>query len=136
MHYYNEVIEHPSRQIRLTFRFGNNSSCIFSIKMLELYGNQFLHTEIVTLNHNVTDRCELMKSNYDVVQSPRINSMTIALLTLLGTCVVRKQCVQYTLRVQRKVFDLSIEATINVHNASPCDWCAIFPSKNKQICFH
>ena len=31
-HYYNDIIEHPSRQIRLSFRFGNNNSCVFSIK--------------------------------------------------------------------------------------------------------
>ena len=31
-HYYNEIIEHPNRQIRLSFRFGNNNSCVFSLK--------------------------------------------------------------------------------------------------------
>ena len=25
-HYYNDIIEHPNRQIRLSFRFGNNNS--------------------------------------------------------------------------------------------------------------
>ena len=40
-HYYNDMIEHPDRRIRLSFRFGNNNSCIFSIKTFELHGNQF-----------------------------------------------------------------------------------------------
>ena len=48
-HYYNDIIEHPNRQIPLSFRFGNNISCIFSIKKLELHGNQFIITEAVTL---------------------------------------------------------------------------------------
>ena len=39
-HYYNDIIEHPNRQIRLSFRFGNNSSCVFSLKKFELHGNQ------------------------------------------------------------------------------------------------
>ena len=31
-HYYNDIIEHPNRQIRLSFRFGINSPCVFFIK--------------------------------------------------------------------------------------------------------
>ena len=30
-HQYNNIIEHPNRQIRLSFRFGNNNSCVFSL---------------------------------------------------------------------------------------------------------
>ena len=48
-HHYNEIIEHPKRQFRLSFRFGNNNSCVFSIKKFELHGNQIVLTEIVTL---------------------------------------------------------------------------------------
>ena len=40
-HYYNDVIEHPNRQIRLSFQFGNNNSCVFSLKKFEKHGNQF-----------------------------------------------------------------------------------------------
>ena len=32
-HYYNDIIEHPNRPIRLSFRFGDNS-CVFSIQSL------------------------------------------------------------------------------------------------------
>ena len=51
-HHYNDIIEHPNRQIRLSFRFGNNTSCVFSLKKFELHGNQFILTEIVNLNHH------------------------------------------------------------------------------------
>ena len=50
-HYYNDIIEHPNRQLRLSFRFGKNNSCVFSIKKYELHGNQSILTEIVNLYH-------------------------------------------------------------------------------------
>ena len=50
-HHYNDIIEHPNRQIRLSFRFGKINSCVFSLKKFELHGNQFILTEIVNLNH-------------------------------------------------------------------------------------
>ena len=75
--YYNDIIEHPNRLFRLSFRFGNNSSCVFSIKKFELHGNQIVLTEIVNLNHReihhlykngyyVANKCEIIESNYDV----------------------------------------------------------------------
>ena len=76
-HHYNDIIEHPNRQIRLSFRFGNNNSCVFSLKKFELHGNHFNLTEIVNLNYReihhihknryyVGNRCEIIESNYDV----------------------------------------------------------------------
>ena len=76
-HYYNDTSDHPNRQIRLCFRFGNNNSCVFSIKKFELHGNQFILTEIVNLNHcefhhlynnrfYVANKCEIIESIYDV----------------------------------------------------------------------
>ena len=50
-HYYDDIIDHPNRQIRLSFRFENNNFCVFSVKKFELHGNQFILTEIVNLNH-------------------------------------------------------------------------------------
>ena len=35
-HYYNDIIEHPNRQIHLLFSFGNNNSSVFSIKLFEI----------------------------------------------------------------------------------------------------
>ena len=76
-HYYKDIIEHPNRQIPLSFRFGNNYSCVFSVKMFELLGNQFFLTEIVNLSHRefhhlyknryyVAYKCEIIESNYNV----------------------------------------------------------------------
>ena len=76
-HYYNDIIEHPNRQIRLSFRFGNNISRDFSIKKIELHVNHFILTEIVNLNHREIqhlyknryynlNKCEFVESNYDV----------------------------------------------------------------------
>ena len=76
-HHYNDIIEHPNRQIRLSFRFGNYISCVFSLKKFELHGNQFILTEIVNLNHReihrfyknlyyVANKCEIFESNYNV----------------------------------------------------------------------
>ena len=75
-HYYNDILEHPNRQIRLSFQFRNNS-CVYSIKKFELHGNQFILTEIVNLNHReihhlykkpyyVANKCEKIESNYDL----------------------------------------------------------------------
>ena len=76
-YHYNDIIEHPNRQNRLSFRFGNNNFCVFSIKKFELHGNQFIVTEIVKLNHRenhhlhknryyVANKCETIESNYNV----------------------------------------------------------------------
>ena len=76
-HYYNDMIEHPNSQIRLSFRIGNENSGVFSIKKFELHGNQFNLTEIVGLilrgihhlyknRYYVANKCEVIESNYDV----------------------------------------------------------------------
>ena len=49
-HYYNDIMEHPNSQIRLSFRFGNNNSCVLSLKMFELHSFQSSFTEMVDLN--------------------------------------------------------------------------------------
>ena len=76
-HYYNDITEHPNRQICSSFRFGNNNSCVFSLKKFELHGNHFVLTETVNLNHReihhlyknryyVANNCEIIESNYNV----------------------------------------------------------------------
>ena len=76
-HYYNDIIERPNGQIRLSFRFGNNDSCVLSLKKFELYGNHFILTEIVNVNHReihhlyknryyVANECGIFESNYHV----------------------------------------------------------------------
>ena len=49
--HYNDIIEHPNRRIPLSFRFGNNNSCVFLLKQFELHGNQLTFAEIANLNH-------------------------------------------------------------------------------------
>ena len=62
VHCYSDIIERPNRQIRLSFRFGNNDSRVFSIKKFELHGNQFIVTEIINLNHR--ENHHLYKNRY------------------------------------------------------------------------
>ena len=75
--YYKDTIEHPNRKIRLSFRFWNNNSCVFSLKKFELHGNQFILTQIFNLSHREThhlymnryyiaNKCEIIESNYKV----------------------------------------------------------------------
>ena len=75
--YYNDIIEHPNRQIHLSFRFGSNKSCENSIKKFELHGNQFILTETVNLHQReihhlyknrsyVANKCKIFESKYDV----------------------------------------------------------------------
>ena len=75
--YYNDIIEHPNRQIRSSLRFGNNNSCVFSIKKFELHGKEVILTEIVHLNHReihhlcknrfcVANKFEIFERTYDV----------------------------------------------------------------------
>ena len=76
-HYYNDTTENPNRQVCLSFRFGNNNSCVFSIKKFEPHGNQLLLTKFFNLNHQechylyknrfyVANKCEINENNYDV----------------------------------------------------------------------
>ena len=75
--HYNDIIEHPNSRIPLSFRFGNNHSCVFPLKMFEIHGNQFILTEMVKLNHRefhhlyenryyVPNKCEIFEGNYNV----------------------------------------------------------------------
>ena len=51
-HYFKDINDYPNRQLCLLFRFGNNNSCVFSIKKFELHGNEFILTEIVNNNQD------------------------------------------------------------------------------------
>ena len=50
-HCYKDIVEHLNRQIRLSFRFEKNKTCVFSITKLEQYGDQFILTEVVKLSY-------------------------------------------------------------------------------------
>ena len=72
-----DIVEHLNRQIRLSFRFEKNKTCVFSIKKFEQYGDQFILTEIVNLSYReikhlyknrffVACKCDIFESNYNV----------------------------------------------------------------------
>ena len=76
-HYDKDVVEHPNRQIRLLFRFGDKNICVFLSKKFELHVNQFILAEIVKIKHYdihylfknryyVANKCETNQSNYDI----------------------------------------------------------------------
>ena len=76
-HCYKDIVEHLNRQIRLSFRFEKNKTCVFSIKKFEHYGDQFILTEVVNLGYReikhlyksrffVAYKCNIFQSNYDV----------------------------------------------------------------------
>ena len=48
-HCYKDIVEHLSRQIRISFRFEKNKTCVFCIKKFEHYGDHFILTEVVNL---------------------------------------------------------------------------------------
>ena len=76
-HCYKDVVEHLNRQIRISFRFQKNKTCVFSIKKFEHYGDQFILTEVVNLSYCenkhlyknrlfVAYKCNNLESNYNV----------------------------------------------------------------------
>ena len=48
---YKDIVEHSNRQIRFSFRFEKNKTCVFSIKKFEQYGDQLILTEVVNLSY-------------------------------------------------------------------------------------
>ena len=76
-HCYKDKVEHLNRQIRISFRFEKNKTCVFSIKQFEHYGDQFILTEVVNLGYSeikhlyknrffVAYKCNIFQTNYDV----------------------------------------------------------------------
>ena len=50
-HCYKDIVEHLNKQIRISFRFEKNKTCVFCIKKYEHYGDQFILTEVVNLGY-------------------------------------------------------------------------------------
>ena len=76
-HCYRDIVEHLNRQIRLSFRFEKDKTCVFSIKKFEQYGDQFILTEVVNLGYReikhlyknrffVAYKCNIFQSKDDV----------------------------------------------------------------------
>ena len=69
-HFESDVIDHQNGQSRSSFRFGNNTRCVFSVRKFELQDNRFFLTEIVNLNHR--DFNDLYKKRYYVANKKEI----------------------------------------------------------------
>ena len=76
-HCYKDIAKHFNRQIRLSFRFERNKTCIFSIRKFEHNGDQFILTEVVNRGYReikhlqknrffVAYKCDIFESNHDV----------------------------------------------------------------------
>ena len=50
-HCYKDKVEPLNRQIRRSFRFEKNKTCVFSIKKFEHYDDEFILTEVVNLGY-------------------------------------------------------------------------------------
>ena len=50
-HCYKDIDEHLNRQNRISFRFEENNTCVFSIKKFDYYDEQFILTEVVNLGY-------------------------------------------------------------------------------------
>ena len=60
--YYNDIIEHLNRQLRLSFRFGNNKSCVFSLKKLNYTAINLFIQKLSTLtivNFTISTRTDI-----------------------------------------------------------------------------
>ena len=76
-HYFQDIEEHCNRQIRPSFRFERNKECCFSIKEVQIGGEQNVRTEIINLRHwevhslyknryYIASNCGIFDSNYDI----------------------------------------------------------------------
>ena len=77
-YWYKDINEHLIRQFRLSFRYGKNKTCVFSIKKIEQYGDQFILTEVFNLSYReikhlynnrffVAHECNIFESNNNVL---------------------------------------------------------------------
>ena len=48
---YKDIVKPLNRKFRLSSRFEKNKTCVFSIKMFEHYGDQFILTEVINLDY-------------------------------------------------------------------------------------
>ena len=55
-HCYKDIVEHSNRQIWLSFQFEKDKTCVFSVKKLEQYSDQFILTEVVNLSYREIKR--------------------------------------------------------------------------------
>ena len=142
-HCYKDIVEHLNRQIRISFRFEKNKTCVFSIKKFEHYGDQFILTEVVNLGYHEIKH--LYKNRFLLPTSVTFfraitrcstdcgydNSAII----IIGDVYCPNTNVWVNFVCTKRLFNLSVEVIINARNARLCVRCAIFPLKIKQIPF-
>ena len=122
--YYNDIIEHPTRQIRIriSFQFGNHNSCVFSIKKFELHGNKFILTDFVILLFTNSTRTDITLQTS--VNQLRAITMCSAFtpdcgfdnstFCSLGTCIFNIQSVLVNFAYTKRLLNNSVEAIITV----------------------
>ena len=76
-HYFQDIKEHCNRQIRLSSPFARNKDCCFSVKKIQIFGEQNVLKEIINLRHcevrslykncyYIASKCGIFDSNYDI----------------------------------------------------------------------
>ena len=144
--YYNDVMEHPKRQIVYPSDVETTVPASFPSKKLNYTAiNLFLHklSNLTIAKFTISTRTDgtLQTS----VKQMRVNTMCSAFtpdfgydnstINLIGDVIVRIQCVWVKIACTNRVFNLSAEAIINVRNARLCARCAIFFLEIKRIPF-
>ena len=147
-HCYKDIAEHLNRQIRISFRFEKNKTCVFSTKKFEHYGDQFILTEVVNLGYreikpNTSTKIDILLLT-SVTFSKAITMCSAftpncgydnSTIILIGDVYCPIQSVWVNVACTKRLFNLSAEAMLNVRNARLCVRCAIFLLKNKQTLF-
>ena len=148
-HCYKHIAEHLNRQIRISFRFEKNKTCVFSIKKFEHYGDQFILTEVVNLGyreikHLYKNRCLLFTSVIFLrgitvcgafTPNCGYDKSTIILIGDVYCPNTKIQSVWINFVCTKSQFNLWAEAIFNVRNVRLCVRCAIILLENKQTPF-
>ena len=77
-HYFQDIKENCNRQIPLSFRFERNKECYFSIKKLQIVGEQNVLTESINLRncrvhslykncYYIASKCGVFDSSYNIL---------------------------------------------------------------------
>ena len=145
-HCYKDIVELLNRQIRLSFRFEKNKTCVFSIKKLNnTVINSFLQklSTWVTAKSNISTRIDfLLLTSVTFLRAITICSAFTpdceydnSTIILIGDVYCPNTKCLGELCKHKRLLNLSAEAIINGRNARLYERCAIFFLKTKQIPF-
>ena len=137
-HYYNDIIEHPNRQIRLSFRFG--ILVFFPSKSLSYTAINLLLQKLLTLtivNFTISTKTDITLQTS--VKLSRAITMCCAFTPDCGynnsNIILIGDVYCPNTKCSGRLCNLSAEPIINVRNARLCVRCAVFLLKIKQIPF-